>query len=418
MRTLFKATNLFSNHGIANTLFIVCLCVFTVDRVLNYFIHAPIFVASSLIIIPVIPYFCIIKQGGNNPEILVIISIFALIAIINNLIYEFHIKNISDLSFILLFIICYYLYRSHKNHLSTKLPSVFYIISILLFIVSYFGIESGSIFTNSIIDGFSGTKVPKLSWDANSMDEIEVMRSYHQGFFRVAHIASYFFGFISLYYFYLFSKDRRYINLLLSVVAVSFCLYTGSRTFIVAFFISVFLSSLRKKYIVYSGAMTAIAVMIVLNLKSILGFIEGTFLYQYFSLIETVINNFSRLSRYRIWYSWYHEVKEFGFVDYLIGKTYYNSHIANAVNLKYPVWFHNDFLNIFYAYGIICLLLYSAFCYKIYYDNKPFIKNNAIIFVFYFTMLISAFFNGLYYYFPVFLLFLFFLMLEREKQEG
>ena len=90
--------------------------------------------------------------------------------------------------------------------------------------------------------------------------------------------------------------------------------------------------------------------------------------------------------------------------------------IANAKNLDTKVWFHNDFLNIFYTYGIWCTMLYIWFFVKIYRDNKSYIKQNIFIFIFYSSMVITAIMNGFYYYFPVFLLYLFFLMIKGEKQ--
>ncbi len=143
---------------------------------------------------------------------------------------------------------------------------------------------------------------------------------------------------------------------------------------------------------------------------------KDTVYYQYFSFFKTSTANITRLSRYRLAYSWWIEIREFGFLDFVIGKSYMNSMVANTKNLGLDVWFHNDFLSISYTYGILGILLYIWFFVKIYRDNKSLIKQNIFIFVFYFSMIFTAILNGYYYYFPVFLLYIFFLMIKNEKQ--
>lgn len=408
----------------ANIMFMTFLMVFVVDRVTNYFIHAPIFVIATLIILPIIIYVSLKSHTGWNKQLIILAAAFILIAIIDNMTYKFHVKNVSDLAFILFFVSSYYFYKLNHNYLSPINSYLFFLICIILFVFAFItfergqtGIEGGQTGIENSRKGFDTMSSPQLTWKPKPIDAIEVYREYHQGLFRVAHVASYFFGFLAIYFGYMFSKVLKTRYIILTIICIFCCIYTGSRTFVVALFLSIFLFSLRRKYVIYSGGMVVLFGIIILNLHAILRYSRGTILFQYFSLIETILHNFSRLSRYRIWYSWLIEVKEFTFVDVIIGKSYFNSHVANAVNLNYPVWFHNDFLNIFYAYGVFCLLLYIGFWFKIYYDYKTVIKKNGLIFIFYFTMLFAAMFNGFYYYFPVFLLYLFFLMVRNENQK-
>jgi hypothetical protein len=172
---------------------------------------------------------------------------------------------------------------------------------------------------------------------------------------------------------------------------------------------------LRKKYIFYLVLLIVALLMLVITNDFILQLTKGSIFYQYFTFVQTSTENFTRLSRFRLWYSWWIEVREFGFWDFMTGKSYTSALIANARNLDYKVWFHNDFLNIFYTYGIWCTILYIWFFIKIYRDNKSCIKQNIFIFIFYISMVITALINGFYYYFPVFLLYLFFSMIKQEK---
>ncbi|MCF8365671.1 MAG: hypothetical protein K9H16_07815 [Bacteroidales bacterium] len=53
---------------------------------------------------------------------------------------------------------------------------------------------------------------------------------------------------------------------------------------------------------------------------------------------------------------------------------------------------------------------------KIYKDYREAITKNIFLSVFFFTMPLSAFINGMYYYFPVLVLYLFFVMLKIETE--
>ena len=112
-----------------------------------------------------------------------------------------------------------------------------------------------------------------------------------------------------------------------------------AHTFHISFLILLF----RKVKIIYSISITVLLAIIIINIDKILAVTDGTFLFQYFYIISAAIDDVSRLSRFRIWSSWLFEVKEFGIVQILIGKSFVNSYIANAKNIYWPEWFHNDF---------------------------------------------------------------------------
>jgi len=109
------------------------------------------------------------------------------------------------------------------------------------------------------------------------------------------------------------------------------------------------------------------------------------------------------------------EINEFSWYNYLTGKSFEQSQLANLHNISFKEWFHNDFLSVAFSYGFLCLILYVGLWVIVYRHYSTFIRRNVFIFAFYFAALFSAFFNGFYYYFPVILLFLFFVMINEEK---
>ncbi len=403
------------NTNAENKIFVALLAVFALDRVANYFFHVPFFVTASLVFIPIIIYFTKDSLKGFNLYSVILIA-FILISVTNVLIYKFHRNNISDPAFILLFILSYYLYKSKISELSPKYAHLLFLVSFLLFAFTFFGIDAGKALIETQERDFKPFRDSLLVTKPKPLEVIEFRREYHQGLFRLAHIASYFFGFLALFYTYLYSKTKNILYLLFGALVAFFHFYCGSRTLLAGVLLSLFLFTFRRKYLVYSAVLITGILCVVLNIDAILNYTQGTFVYQYFSFIKSFVDNISGLSRVKIWSSWLHEIKQFGFIEFVIGNSFVNSIIANTRNLGCPTWFDNDYLSIFYSYGTICALLYMAFWVKIFIDFKKQIIGNMFIFIFYFTMFFAAIFNGFYYYFPVFLLYLFFLMIKSEKQ--
>ena len=433
---------------LVNVFFMLFMVAFFTDRGINYFLHFPFFVVMAIVLYP----FLLLLVHYKNPEkgqLLLFIGTFILISLINNMLYGFDKKNVSDLLFIILFITFYYYYKNHISALKNKYINIFLVLSAFAFVFTFASIDSQSVFkqldtssaglvseasiedennnveeVNIGLEEINNTndsvsiinKQAQLHWEENKeLDYIEYIRVYHFGLFRLPHMASYFFGFLALFFLYSYTKKRKLINLFIVLVSLAFCIITGSRAVIVAFALAGILFLLGRKHIVYLGLIILLSASVFLGIDFLLRISEDTIFYQYFSLIQTTSENFTRLSRFRIWYSWWVEVQNFGLVDLLIGKSYIAAHLANIKNLDYDIWYHNDFLNIFYSYGLLATVVYVAFMIKIYNDNKMEIRNNAILFIFYFAMIITAILNGFYYYFPVFILYIFFLMLRQER---
>ena len=399
---------------------------FFIDRIINYFIHFPFFVIAALIIFPFL-FFSVQYKNPDKRQLYVLIFSFLIITILNSIIYLFGVKNISDLLFIILFISIYFYYRDNINNLKLSNSYLFLILCLFLFSFSFIGMNSKSFIKNEYTTQFEWInsldenskqikKSDNIKWKPNPLDILEYLRVYHYGVFRLPHVASYFFGFLFLFLAYQYQKKKKILDIVLLTLSLAFCIYTGARAVLAAFVLSVIIFLFKRKYIIYLSLVLVTLLILVVANDYILLVTKNTIFYQYFTFIQTSTENFTRLSRFRLWYSWWIEVREFGFWDFMIGKSYMNALIANAKNLDIKVWFHNDFLNIFYTYGIWCTLLYIWFFIKIYRDNKIMIKRNLFIFVFYSTMVITAIINGFYYYFPVFLLYLFFLMIKQEQE--
>ncbi len=419
-------------HGpeLVNLFFWFFLVSFVLDRIINYFFHFPFFVATSLIVFPFLLLGAQYKSQDKT-RVYVMVFPFLVVTILNSIIYLFGIKNISDLLFIGLFVVVYFYYKNNINYL--KISNVYLFLGLMFFLFSFtfFNINSDSLGNTEYAKLFnwdisslvnSGqtkeiiSKKEMIKWEANPMDILEYLRVYHNGLFRLPHVASYFFGFLALFFTYQYQKKKKISHVILLTISFVLCVYTGSRTVLAAFVLSMILYLFKRKYIVYFTLLIALLLILTIVNDSILQLTKDTVLYQYFAFIQTTTENFTRLSRFRIWYSWWIEVREFGFLDFMIGKSYTNVLIVNAKNLDYKVWFHNDFLNIFYTYGIWCTGIYTWFFVKIYRDNKRWINQNIFIFIFYSSMVITAIINGFYYYFPVFLLYMFLIMVKQQKE--
>lgn len=433
---------------------------------INYFTHFPFFILAALLII--LPLLYVVQI--HNPErkqLNLLVIVFTSLTILNSIFNVFDVKNISDCLFILLFFTFYYYYKSQIIYLQTKNIYLFIGLSAVLLSFTFFNINNPAFPTktktagteikkpsvnvaafvpnikhtvNVTVEKIISQIIPRFSiyqmqpknpipdwknsesrgsikWKSNPQDRMEEKREYHGGLFRIPHIASYFFGFLFLFFAFQYQKTKRITNIILLLICLLLCVYIGSRAILVTFILSSLLFLMRRKFIIYFlGLIIGLGILIVSN-DYFIEITKNSFLNQYFVLIQTVTENFSRLSRFRLWYSWWLAMHEFGFWDIIIGKSYANSLLANDKNLGYYIWFHNDFLSILYSYGLIALVLYVGFFIKIYHDNRVLIRNNFFIFIFFTTMLISAVLNGFYYYFPVFLLYPFFIMIRKEKQQ-
>lgn len=419
-----------------NMLFFVFLIAFVADSVVMIFAKIPVFVGCMIIFIPVI-IANILLSGKVKWYFLTFLTVFLVVTVISNFVYIFNRKNISDLLFIFLLITSYYFYRQQVQRMSRQTGYIFFLVTFLLFSSAFIGVNAGWLskmknINAENITGFSKIENSKKIAEAypNSTDletinpetatpnrNLECTRKYHNGLFRLPHVASYFFGFLFLFFGYQFQRFKKHINLVLAAAAFFLMIYTGVRTLPVALLFGMFLFSMYRRFFKFGLTLLALGLLIFIFRMELFNTSKDLFLGQYFSMLITLSENYMHFSRAIIWQSWWYEMTHFEWFNWLIGKSYFMSIIANAKNIEWADWFHNDFLSIVYTYGIGGLALYTGLFYKIFNDNKALIKNNFFLFTFYFSMLFSAFINGFYYYYPIFLMFLFVMMLKQEKEK-
>ena len=96
-------------NRITNGFFLFFLMVFTLDLIFNYFQHVPFYVAVTLVVFPLLFISTQLLNTQRKPLYVLIIS-FAVTAFLSSTIHVFHVKNISDLLFIIQFFSIYFLY--------------------------------------------------------------------------------------------------------------------------------------------------------------------------------------------------------------------------------------------------------------------------------------------------------------------
>lgn len=399
-----------------NFIFLSALLFFVADSVVNYFIDVPVFVPFAIAFLPFIFLAIYISKGSNKA--FVISGIFIITAIVNNLIYGFRHTNASDLIFILLFITAYYYYTSHHKDLKTRTIYIFTLVVLAMISFSIADLNSRSFWKNNTIpkqiEQEFKNQTPIIEREPNELNHLETGRKYHYGLFRIPHIAAYFLGFLSLFFAYLYHKQQNWLMLAAALLLFALMLYSGVRTFIAAVMLSLILYLFQRKTLFYLLLLIGTGIVAIIFRYEVFELTSDTFLEPFSAILITFTDNFISFSRVLIWQSWWMELSDFSWIDLLTGKSFYKSQLANFINLKANIWFHNDFLSIAYVYGIPALLAYIWFFVRIFMDNAAEIRKNIFIFLFYFSMIFTALLNGFYYYFPIFLIFIFVWMLKQE----
>ena len=379
--------------------FVSYLIIFLLDSVVNFYTKVPVFLIFSILFIPLTISFLRFKNIKEINLFTLFVSVLLISTVVNIFRFSFSLKNISDLLFILLFVTTITLYNRSKNNFSNRNVDWLSTVCLIMFYVTFLGVDNTR-WGNTLGSG---------------SEDIEYLRAYRQGLFRIAHIAAYFFTFLGFYYLFLylkFSKTKHII--LLSVMFLSVAL-VGSRAPIFAVLIGFGLASFRLKHIKYSILLIVVIILVISNIDVILHSTSGTVFFQYFSIFETVMSNFSRLSRVLIWTSFFEELVEFSFFDYIFGRGMNNAMLLNEAKGLGKIWFHNDFFNIFYSFGAIGFILYSFFYLNIYRVNKSCMEN-IVIRTLFFTIILLAFVNGFYLYYVMFPLYIFYKILSVEKE--
>lgn len=451
--------------------FFVSLFFYAADNVVNYFVDVPVFVVSTLVLLPLM---WIVLAAKSKPPVFLVIftAVFLVAAAVSNLVYDFHKSSISDLVFILFFATSWYYYRAFHEQLSTRSAHIFLAVSVLMFGFAFFDINSQSLHTNDRnlknlelvgvsfdslvsqgepIDEFKKKipeninadslvreklrtffpdrpeidtmknigvgMVPGIKIEKEALDKVEHDRTYNYGLFRVPHVPAYFFGFLLLFYLSLFKYQRKVWYLAIVAALLFLILYNGVRTFVVAALLSSMLWFFVKRNIWFFVAFMAIIAGMIIFRNIIFDMTEGTILQPLSSLLITLTDNPDRLSRIALFRSWFTEMQGFRWYDFIFGKNFYLSKLANLKNLFTPTWYHNDLISVIFSYGVIAAGFYVFLFIRIFCEHAGLIRNHALLFVFYFSMILTAMFNGFYYYFPLFLLYIYWLMIVNIKKQ-
>lgn len=396
-----------------NTVFLITLFMFFADNIANFLADVPVFAAYSLVLLPLL-WFQLWTEQKLNRFIIVSAVIFIATFVVTNLMYGFNKRNVADVVYILLFITSFYYYDLHRHKIRADVVHIFLIVIMLLFSFAFAGVNSMSFNQNKKIkDSIELNSSKKINHDQDALDILEYNRDYNYGLFRIPHVATYFLGFLGLFYGFLFMKKRHWYWLALSMLLFVLMIFTGVRTFAAALLLALVIYFIRRKTILGFVSLLIAALLLILFRFKIFFLTQDTILEPFTSLVITIVDNFDRLSRALIWKSWLLEMRQFGFVDFLIGKSFYQSVMANLENLHRPLWFHNDFFSIIFSYGILALVIYAVFFIKIYRRYAADLRSAVFPFLFFFTMPFAAFINGMYYYFPVLLLFVYFVIIKK-----
>ncbi len=410
-----------------NLIFIIFLLGFLMDSALNFFYPIPVMVPVMMVMLPII---WILSWNNKQSFPFAIASlVFILTAIAHNLIFGFHKKNISDLVFILVFIAIYHYYSIKSISLKRNTLMTFTIVITMMFSFTFLNVDSGNwknnkplyeVNTENFVQFLKDKSapdapLPQILKPVRPKDILEYLRTYRNGLFRLPHIAAYFFGFLLLWFCFRYAVTKQPWLLVLSGLLLFIMLLTNVRTVLVALVISLLIFVFFKKKLSFKIGILALVALVFIFRNQLYAVFQDTFLSSYFSMLITLTENFSRLSRLILWKSWYHEISNFGFLDFLTGKSFYSSLKANSRNLFFSEWFHNDFMSIVYAYGVFGLTAFIWFFIRIYCDHSWKIRSNPFVFIFYASMVLTSFLNGYYYFHPVFLLFIFILMSNEVK---
>lgn len=435
-----------------NYVFLGFLLLFLADNIINQFRHMPVFVAGGIVLSAAfLPY---IWAGiRKNAWIYIGLGVLFLLMVINSIKDGFDVKNISDLFFLVLFVISYMAYSAARDKLKQGYAYVFIMASVLLFIgpsIQTLFQSSGNnanIISQREASTPSGYQSPTSQIQSNQSqhtrdcvlsnfhskgeeafashhhtDEEELKsissrykrRSVNPGYFRLAHVAAYFLGFSAVFLVFLAFNQKQYLWLLPVAILFYLALYTFARVFIVALALSTLVYLMRRKYLIYLMPAVALGVLVVYFRHEMFEVFYGSFFQPYFGLVILLSDHLWENSRILIWGNWFREVSGFHWYEYLTGRSYISGMNANQTYFSTAWWFHNDFLGIFYTYGFAGIAFYIAFLRKIFIDFKNTIRGNFFIFLFCVTPIWLAIFNGFYYYFTVFLLYLFFVMADMH----
>lgn len=371
---------------------------FALDNVVNYFSAIPVYVIS--IPVSVLLMFRFTRDKIDRLWFIACVLCLMTSALTNCLRYTMTVEDVSDLLFLLQFFSAFF-YAKNARVSPSAISHATYVFA-LLFLPALVGIN-GSDYSDAADVFTSGSK------------DIEFLRLYNQGLYRLPHVASYLLAFGCLWWTYVASYSRKKRHFVVAAIFLFFTLYTGSRTPVIVMAAAYLVANIRlraQQMLILAGICT-ISGLFLVYMREVLDFLFGSFLYQYLSFFDTIINNYDRLSRVIIWNSWLSAIATFDGLDFFIGRNFSSSFDFNMRQIGLYIWFHNDFLSVFYSYGMPILIAYVVphlLAIRIAIQQRSSAK---LLSVLGFFMFAAAFVNGFYKYLPV----MFFVLLFSDSAD-
>ncbi|NVH74247.1 hypothetical protein FSB08_17235 [Paraburkholderia sp. JPY432] len=369
---------------------------FALDNAVNYFSPIPVYVAS----VPISMLLMFRFTRNQMDRLWFIASILLLMTsvLVNFVRSRTSIEDVSDILFLAQFFSAFFFARNARVS-PAAISHATYVFG-LLFLPALIGINS---------DGFPE---PADVFTSGSTD-VEFLRVYNQGLYRLPHVASYMLAFSALWWTYIAAYSRKIRHLMVAALFLAFTLYTGSRTPVVVMAATYLVANfrLRLREMLITTAIVIFAALFFVYLTEILNALFGSFLYQYVSFFETMHDNFDRLSRVIIWNSWFSAISSFNALDFFVGRNFSSSFDFNAREIGLYIWFHNDFLSAFYSYGMLVLIAYVVPYLLAIRRALQVGSSSRLLSMLGFFIVAAAFVNGFYKYLPV----IFFVLLFSDE---
>ncbi len=369
---------------------------FALDNVVNYFSAVPVYVAS--IPVSMLLMFRFTRNKIDRLWFIACIGCLMTSAVVNFFRFPMTIEDVSDILFLAQYFAAFFFAKNTRVSPSAISHATF--VFALLFLPAFLGIN-GHDFGDDADVFTSGS------------EDIEFLRLYNQGMYRLPHVASYLLAFSSLWWLYLASYSRKFRHFMLAGIFVYLTLYTGSRTPIIVIAGAYLVANIRlqARQMLITASIVVIGGLFFAYMREVLDFLFGTFLYQYLSFFETVTDNFDRLSRVIIWNSWLSAIASFNGLDFFVGRNFSSSFDFNMREIGLYIWFHNDFLSAYYAYGMLVLIAYLVphlMALRLAIARR---SSAILLTVLGYFIFAAAFVNGFYKYLPV----MFFVLLFSDR---
>ncbi|HEY2023278.1 O-antigen ligase family protein [Paraburkholderia sp.] len=368
---------------------------FALDNAVNYFAAVPVYVAS--IPVSILLMFRFTRDQMDRLWFIVCLLLLMASVLVNFARFRTSIEDVSDILFLAQFFSAFF-YARNARVSPSAISHATYVFA-LLFLPALIGINASGF--GEDVDAF-----------ASGSTDVEFLRIYNQGLYRLPHVASYMLAFSSLWWTYIATHSRKARHLMFAALFFLFTLYTGSRTPVIVMAAAYLVANIRlrvREMSIIAGIVTLTALLFA-YMTEILNALFGSFLYQYVSFFETMHDNFDRLSRVIIWNSWWSAISSFNALDFFVGRNFSSSFDFNSREIGLYIWFHNDFLSAFYSYGIWVFVAFVVPHLLAIKRSFQIASSSRLLSMLGFYIVAAAFVNGLYKYLPV----LFFVLLFSD----